>query len=113
MVETIARLTQIYRVNYSKGWKNKTKPYDGIIEMLDELKRRGVRSAVLSNKPDDTTRATTAEFLGAERFDVVQGALSDLPLKPDPAMALEIARKMGLPPADFAYVGDTDRKSVV
>jgi phosphoglycolate phosphatase len=105
--KAIAQLTRIYRANYSQGWKNKTKPYDGIIDLLDELKRRGVRSAVLSNKPDDTTRATTAEFLGAERFDVVQGALSDLPLKPDPGMALEIARKMKLPPAGFAYVGDT------
>jgi phosphoglycolate phosphatase len=41
-------------------------------------------------------------------FDVVLGALPGVPFKPDPAAALRIAADMGLPPAGFVFVGDTD-----
>ena len=103
----VARVTADYRAAYAKGWRNKTRPYGGIVKLLHELDRRGVRAAVLSNKPDDTTRATTAAFLGIERFAVVRGAIDGVPLKPDPAAALAVAEQMEIAPAECAYVGDT------
>jgi phosphoglycolate phosphatase len=103
----VARVTADYRAAYAKGWRNKTRPYGGIVKLLHELDRRGVRAAVLSNKPDDTTRATVEAFLGLERFEVVRGAVEGAPLKPHPAAALDIAAQMQLAPADVAYVGDT------
>ena len=105
--ELLARVTRRYRAAYADGWKKLTRPYDGIGELLDELARRSVRCAVLSNKPDDTTRLTTEEFLGAGRFDVIRGATDGVPLKPDPAAAIAVAAEMGLEPGQFAYVGDT------
>src|SRR5512146_2694511 len=54
--QLIAQLIPRYRVRYSQGWYRKTRPYPGIEELLGELRRRGVRLAVLSNKPDDFTR---------------------------------------------------------
>ena len=105
--ELMARLTADYRAAYAAGWNVKTRPYDGAVELLVELARRGMRAAVFSNKPDDTTRLTVAEFIGAERFEVVRGAMDGFPLKPDPAGALAIADEMGIDPAELAYVGDT------
>ena len=103
----LAKLGNDYRAAYAAGWKNKTRPYDGVIEMLDELARRGMRAAVLSNKPDDTTKLTVGEFLGSARFEIVRGATDGAPLKPDPTTALAIAAEMAIDPGEFAYVGDT------
>jgi phosphoglycolate phosphatase len=105
--KTIAAVAKVYRVNYAAGWRGKTKPYDGIEAMLAELAGRGVRLTVLSNKPDDFSREMVAAYFPGVRFEIVRGALEGRPLKPDPAAAVEIAGAMGVPPAEFAYLGDT------
>ena len=103
----VSAVTADYRAAYAKGWHRKTRPYGGVIELLDELARRGVRLAVLSNKPQDTTTATVEAFFGPGRFEIVQGARDGVSLKPDPAAALDIARRMGVPPEQLLYLGDT------
>ena len=75
--------------------------------MLAGFRARGLRLAVLSNKPDDATRATVDHFLPPGMFEVVRGAIDGVPLKPDPAAALAIAEQIAVAPADFLYVGDT------
>ena len=101
------RVEAVYRRRYAANWRNKTRVYEGIGELIDELRRRGLRTAVLSNKPDATTQLTVRDYLGLERFDAVRGAHEGEPLKPDPRAALAIAAEPGIPPADWAYVGDT------
>ena len=105
--ELFAAVKADYVANYSKMWKDKTRPYDGIEEMLDELKRGGFKLAILSNKPDQITRLTVEEFFDLDKFEIVRGALDGVPLKPDPTLALKIAREMQINPNDFAYLGDT------
>ena len=75
---------------------------------MNELAARGVKMAVLSNKPDRFTKLITAELLPHWKFDVVRGELTDVPRKPDPAAALELAADMGVSAAEVLYLGDTD-----
>ena len=103
-----ARLKELLRHEYRLRSLDKTRPYAGIPELLDELARRGTRQAVLSNKPDDSTRAIVRHFFPGRKFDPVFGARDGVPVKPDPAGALEIARTWGLAPAEIAYLGDTN-----
>ena len=105
--ELFAAVKADYVANYSRMWKDRTRPYDGIEEMLDELKRGGFKLAILSNKPDQITRLTVEEFFDLDKFEIVRGALDGVPLKPDPSLAIEIAREMQINPNDFAYLGDT------
>ena len=42
------------------------------------------------------------------QFKIVQGALPDVPLKPDPTLALQIVKKLRIPPEQFLYLGDTN-----
>lgn len=105
--ELIARLIPRYRDRYAAGWAGKTRPYDGVLDMLGGLRRRGLRLAVLSNKPDDFTREMVAHYFAEFPFDVARGALEGVALKPDPAAARAIADEMGLEPARFLYLGDT------
>ncbi len=101
--------------DYSRNIVVKTRPYDGIPEMLDVLKVQGLKFAVLSNKPDSLTKKCVSTILSKWDFDVVLGQRDSVPLKPDPHGAFEVAKKLAIPPANFLYLGDTavDMKTAV
>lgn len=106
--EDVIRLCiQAYREEYSRNWKVKTKPYDGITEMLDALTSRRLKMAVLSNKPDEFTKQCVNEFFSRWTFDAVLGQNSSLPPKPDPAGAMVVSLSLNVPPPHFIYLGDT------
>jgi phosphoglycolate phosphatase len=92
---------------YEGNWHHQSRPYPGIPELLDGLDERGVRLAVLSNKPHRFTTAFVERFLPDWTFDAVYGQRDGVPRKPDPAGALEIAGKLGLSPESFLFLGDT------
>lgn len=105
--DTVVECAAGMRQEYSKRWSLKTRPYDGISELLDGLTSRNLKMAVLSNKPDDSTKAMVAEMLSKWRLDPVIGARPSAPKKPDPTLALEISRELDVPPEEFLYLGDT------
>lgn len=84
-----------------------TRPYPGIPELLDTLVTRGVRLAVLSNKPHPATAEMVEKLLGRWPFEQVFGQRDGVPLKPDPAAAVEISQRMGIAPEHFTFVGDS------
>jgi len=98
---------------YSRNWANKTQPYDGVPQLLDALGARGIIMCILSNKPDDFTRILVKRFLSKWKFAAVQGQDKDIPIKPDPVGANQIALNVGLRNEEFLYVGDsnTDMKT--
>lgn len=104
MIETSVRRA---REIYWKNWNIKTRPYDGITDMLDHLKQKEIPMAVLSNKPHDFTVRYVDAYFGKWDFDVVMGQSDRFPVKPDPASALDVARQIGLPPSAFLFVGDS------
>lgn len=95
------------RIEYNKHMTSKTRPYEGIPELLDELCRRGIKIAILSNKPDAATKFVTAELLTRWSFDCVFGERANVPRKPDPSGAHEIINILGLAPEEFLYLGDS------
>jgi phosphoglycolate phosphatase len=105
--DDVAIIIQNYRREYQACWRAHSRPYSGIPELLGELARRGIRTAVLSNKSHPFTTSMTAELLAGFRFDAVRGATPGVPLKPDPAPALAIANEIGIAAAACAFVGDT------
>src|ERR1035437_7755826 len=60
--EFIAKVAGIYHDAYSKGWAVKTRPYDGIPELLDGLTQRGLKMIVFSNKPDEFAKLMVAKL---------------------------------------------------
>lgn len=105
--ETVRSCLDAYRADYDRHWNVKTRLYDGVGAMLDALTARGLKRAILSNKPHEFTERCVREFLPKWTFDAVIGQREGVPLKPDPAGALEIARTLGISPAAFFYLGDT------
>src|SRR5512136_801996 len=104
MTKTLTDVRQEYR----QRWPNHTRPYEGIPELLDALTARRVKMAIVTNKPDDSTRTMAARLLPRWKFDVIVGATTEMPRKPDPKGALEAARRLRLSPEAILYVGDSD-----
>ena len=96
-----------FRDEYQVRELDRTRPYHGIPELLAELSARGTVASVLSNKPDAATRRLVAALFPPGAFRVVCGERPGVPLKPDPAAALAIARAVGVPPGETIFVGDS------
>lgn len=96
-----------YQAYYQEHTRVKTKPYDGVPELLRTLQARGVPMAVFSNKPDADTKNVVAHFFPDIAFSVVRGQMEGVPVKPDPTGALAAAEALGVSPADVLYLGDT------
>ena len=113
--ETIKKCIAAMRQEYGSRWDKKTRPYPGIPGLLDALTARGIKMAVLSNKPDQNTKVVVAKLLPKWRFDYVAGERAGIPRKPDPGAALSIAEQLGIPPKEWLYLGDTntDMKTAV
>jgi phosphoglycolate phosphatase len=106
--ETVERCREIIAAEYAKCWADNTKPYPGIPEMLAELHEQRIPMAVLSNKPHESTRTVVEGYFPDHYFQIVRGSLPSVPIKPDPAGALQIAEELDILPGRFVYIGDTD-----
>ncbi len=104
---TVQACLNAYVQAYGRTWNAQTQPYAGVPEMLDALVARGLKLAVLSNKPDHFTQQCVSELLAKWAFHAVLGASDKFPRKPNPASAMEIARQLGVPPAECLYLGDS------
>lgn len=103
----LERLVEEGRGIYAAHLHGATAPYPGMEKTLAELARRGFALAVLSNKPDEMTRAVIARQFPSIPFARVRGGRADTPLKPDPSGALAVLREMRVAPEECFYVGDS------
>ena len=97
----------IYKNYYEYHCKDNTKPYDGTIQMLKELKRRGMKIAVVSNKPDDAVKILCKEYFG-DYVDVAIGATENMARKPAPDALLKAMEELGVTKEETMYIGDSD-----
>ena len=103
--ENVALVRADFVKYYTEHIDTYTKPYDGIPELVAELRRRGLRLAVASNKFQAGTEKLIGLFFPPETFDVVFGQRPDVPLKPSPAVVEEILARTGTAPERVLYVG--------
>lgn len=101
--EVYERYLEIFRENCMY----QVKPYEGVPELIEALKERGVKIAVLSNKPHPETVSVIETFFGAGRFDQIRGQKEGVPIKPDPAGVFAILKALGLKAGETLYLGDT------
>ncbi|NQU10471.1 HAD-IA family hydrolase [bacterium] len=106
--DLVEETVRLMREHYEAHWSDLTHPYPGILALVGALRQRGLRLAVLSNKPDGFTKQIVTRYFPGEPFHAVRGQLSHLPLKPDPTTARQIAAELGVPPGQWLYLGDTN-----
>lgn len=106
--EEIARVRKIYDGLYESDPLYLVTQYDGLQELLQELKKRDRILAVLSNKPDNVVQMVVDQLFSKDIFTKCYGQRPEIPRKPSPAGALRIAEECGLQPQECFYLGDTD-----
>lgn len=106
--ETIERCREKIMADYGERYAVKTRLYDGIGLLLSNLKRQGVKTGVLSNKPDSITCKIMDRLFSEWPFDCVLGAGTELPMKPEPDAVFHICRQFGLLPEEVILIGDSD-----
>ena len=103
--ETFARYVKEYTEYYAAHSAIKTKPYDGVLDILKELKKKGIVTAVVSNKPDIAVRELCRRYFG-ELVDFSVGDRPDINRKPSAEPVIFAMNSVGCDRAVF--VGDSE-----
>ena len=98
---------EIFRKYYLEHIADYTKPYDGITDVINELKSKGCNTAVVSNKTHVAAQAVVKDFFG-DIFDIVVGKMEEFPPKPEPDSLLNAIKTLGVEKSDCIYIGDSD-----
>jgi len=105
--EQIQTLARAVSKDYATTWKQGTSPYPGVADVLLTLFKQGIKTAVFSNKPHAFCKEMTDLLFPGISFTAVIGQREGVPLKPDPAGALDVANSLGSPADKIAFVGDS------
>ncbi len=95
------------RKQYSKNSRNHTKPYEGILPMLQILHQKKMRLGVVSNKPDEEVKQLCAHFF-SPWISVAIGAAPDRPIKPAPDAVFLAMEQLNSTFGNTVYVGDSE-----
>lgn len=101
--ECVAQFRRYYVDNIDRH----TLPYEGMVELLEELCQRGVAVAVASNKFQHGTERLISKFFGNIEFVAIEGNREGEPLKPDPRIVEKIIAIAGAKRERTVMVGDS------
>ncbi|MGN1124984.1 MAG: HAD family hydrolase [Candidatus Gastranaerophilaceae bacterium] len=99
----------IFKEHYKNNMYNKTAPYAGIKELLINLKNRGYKTAVVSNKFDLAVKELSDKYFH-KLLDVSIGENEALGVKkkPAPDTVFKVLKEFNIKPEEAIYVGDSD-----
>ena len=103
----VMRMREHFIPYYNEHNADLSQPYQGIVSLLNELQSRGVLLAVASNKYQAATEKIIACYFPDIRFVKVYGQRTGVPIKPNPAVVLEIMGHAGVERNEVLYVGDS------
>ena len=107
-LELFQRVRQGFDRYYAERFSTYTKPYPEIPELLFRLKEKGIRAAVVSNKPDEFVKKITSGLFSPGTFDFTAGGRESLPKKPDPVLVNLCMEQLGTPEELCCYCGDSN-----
>ncbi len=103
------RALEFFKTYYARHCEDNTKPYEGILPLLQACKDRGIRTAVVSNKADFATQRLVKRYFG-ELISVAVGEneAGGVRKKPAPDSLFAVMARLGAKAEDTVYVGDSE-----
>ncbi|OED30337.1 HAD family hydrolase [Methanosphaera sp. WGK6] len=98
----------LYNEIYAKYEKPNTKPYNGIIEVLETLHNKNKTLAICSNKEENYLKKYTEKMFKNHNFKYISGHRTGIPDKPNPYRLNEIIKKENIKKEEVIYFGDKD-----
>lgn len=107
--DKIDRCLAIFQQHYRGHMQEKTRPYPGILALLDQLNAQGVKVGVVSNKFDGAVKALCQKYFG-HRVQVAVGEheAEGVRRKPWPDTVFEALKALNVPVSGALYAGDSD-----
>lgn len=99
---------KLLKENYKKNSENKTRLFDGIEELISELKKRNIKLGIFSNKPDREVKTLAKKFFPVFNEKFCLGDEDGKHLKPNPLNLFKIIKEMNLSEEEILYVGDSE-----
>lgn len=97
----------IFTEYYKAHCKDNTKPYAGIVELIEELRQQGMLTAVVSNKPDFGVQLLVEQHFPTS-FDYAVGERAGIAKKPAPDSVNAVLAKLNIDRKDAVYIGDSE-----
>ncbi len=99
---------ELFKKKYGEILLDNAYVYDGVKQSLDAVRAKGVRLAVVTNKPYAAAVKMVESLFGKGYFDFILGATEDNPKKPDPYMPTKALEAVGARGENTVYYGDSD-----
>lgn len=103
----IDRALELFYAYYNEHCLDKTKVYEGINEVLQELQKRDYALAVVTNKPDFLAKKIVQHFF-KDSIKIVYGQVEGVPVKPDPTFVFKAMADLDMDKQHSFYIGDSD-----
>jgi phosphoglycolate phosphatase len=101
-------LRTAYSAHNAQHCLDKTLPYEGVPEALEELLAQGAVLGIYTNKPEILGKKVSGALFKDETFKFVLGGMEGMPMKPNPGRVLAELEQLGIAPEDTVFVGDGD-----
>ena len=105
--DTVSAILPVFMKRYSEHYCDNTKAYDGMPELIDSLKKRNIKIAVVTNKAQKMANKVVFKLYG-DSFDLIIGKREGIPAKPDPTAALIAMRELSVKAHECVFVGDSE-----
>lgn len=105
--EQFSEVLTAFMAYYEAHCNHKTRPYDGVLALIDKLHREGVKLGIVSNKFDLAVKALNRQYFH-DWIDFALGVTDALHRKPVPDMVYACIEQMQLKPEDVVYIGDSE-----
>lgn len=105
--EDIIKTHGYFTEHYAVHCADNTRPYDGITELIRELRSKGIKTAVVSNKADYAVQELVKTYFDG-LFDCAVGEREGIERKPCPDSVNEVLSVLGLDRSEAVYIGDSD-----
>lgn len=105
--DIVQKVFDDFIIHYRDNCTNETAPYDGVCDLLKDLKDLGVKTAVVSNKADFAVGQLCDRYF-PNLLDISLGEKEGIKTKPDPAAVLEVMKELGATADSTVYVGDSE-----
>ena len=103
----IGEILEFYMTEYEKDSLYKTKAFEGIEDVIKQLREKNIKTGVVSNKPHGAVCGVVEAIFGKNAFDSYTGVHDGIVKKPNPETVLKMAELFGVTPKQCVYIGDT------
>lgn len=105
--EKINKVHADFSEHYESNCANLTAPYDGIKEIIAEIRNKGMKTAVVSNKVDNAVQELAEHYFGG-LFDMCVGESKNIKRKPAPDEVEAVLKTLNIKKEDALFVGDSE-----